>query len=211
MFPGSVSLKSAVGASGSTATSRVGIYAISIGAGAGDTAQSLLELQRLYASLEGSCLVGAKLIKYLLCTGSDSGVGGRRVVGHVKLHAIYAALCGAAAVSKLSRQAICILQVLIADLAYGIISLTSDSSLAIGQTAYAGLKLVKAVSVAQISLCDGIAVAIAPAAKAAAKQGKKQDPGKPRVTRTAHTAISYGSDIRQSVITIHCFSPFLYL
>lgn len=89
-------LVGAVTACGHVVEGRIGVDAVAVGVGAGDAAQGLLKLQRLNTSLQSRSLVGAQLVKHLLYTGRDGGIGSGVVVGHVELHTVDGPLGGAA-------------------------------------------------------------------------------------------------------------------
>lgn len=157
----------------------------------------------------------AQLVQNLLADGGSIGIGSSGVVRHVELHTVHRALRGAAAVGNLALEQVGVLQVLVADLADGVVGLAGDSSLLVVHTAHLGLKLVKAVGGAQVRFGDAVAIPVTPTTKTtAAKQREKQDPGEPTAAHAAPTfAVATGIVARYSrdvgcAHVIHSRTPF---
>lgn len=169
-----------------------------------NAAKRLLQLKLLNTRLHSRLLVSAQLIQNLLRVGGDRRIGSRRIIRHVELYAVNAALGSAAALGQLGRNGVGVLQVLVTNLTNRIVSLARDSGLIVVKAANAVLQLVKAVGITQVSLGHRVAIATVTVAKSeatAAEQSKKQDPGEPRPASKAHSVIvSNRSDVAQTEI-----------
>lgn len=163
-------------------------------------------------------LHAAQLVEDLLSYSGGVGVGGRGVVRHVELHAVHRALRGAAAVSDLALEQVGVLQVLVADLADGVVSLARDRSLLVAHAPDLALQLVEAVGGTQVRLGDAVTAPVASATKTAtAEQREEQDPGEPAAAHAAPAfAVAagvvsrYGRDIGRAHV-IHCHAPFFVI
>src|SRR5699024_5127993 len=105
----------------------------------------------------------AQLVQNLLADGGSVGIGDGGVVRHVELHAVDSPLSSAAAISNLALQQISVLEILISDLANGIIGLPGDSSLLIVHTTNLRFQLVKAIGSTEISFGNGLTATVTPA------------------------------------------------
>jgi len=191
-----------------TTTGGISINTIPIRVGARDTAQSGLELELVDLVLHISHTIAGNSIQNLLGLLTHMSIGSSGIVRHVKLHRINIACSIAATSSQLRSKSASVLEILVADLANGVIGLTSNSGLLIVQAANLILEFGKRLTRAKFSFSYRSATATPITKAAVAKQ--EQQSQEPQAIATEHSiaittiaiTISNRSDVSRSH-TIH--------